>query len=191
MKEKAINIEIGNKIKDLRKSNGVKVNDLCNELGITASTYYFYESADRDIPISIVVKIAEFYNISVDDLIGHKVTYNRKNAVSFACFGTSADKKFIDQTNDEIILFEKDKNTIFYYVRTMAYNYGSHVLVNENEKTFPAVLTYDSNENLYTINNLIDGTLRILRPQYFKDNVLVIGLYAGTIDKNIELEQFF
>jgi len=192
MKENNICIEIGLRLKDLRKSNDIKVKTLSDMLGVTQASYYAYESATRDIPYGSLIKLAEFYNISVDDLIGHKVAYNRKNTADFECFSESGSvRKVVDQSLNDIVLYERDKYTIYYYLKTSDYNFGRNVLVNENDNIYPAVLNYDEKENLYTVENIVDNKIRILRPQYFKDYILVIGVLAGSINKDVLIDNFF
>ena len=192
MREKDKCIEIGIKLRDLRKTTGIKVKTIAESLGVTSASYYAYETGDRDIPIANLIKLAEIYNVSVDDLIDHKVTYNRKSTIDFTSYSESGSaKRIVDQSNDDIILFEIDKYTIYYYLRTSDYNFGHNVLVNENDIVYPAVLNYDEKENLYTIRNIVNNKVHILKPQYFKDYILVIGVYAGSINKEIDIDNFF
>ena len=65
------------------------------------------------------------------------------------------------------------------------------MLVNENDIIYPAVLNYDEKENLYTVENIVDNKMRVLRPQYFKYYILVIGVFAGSINKDVLIDNFF
>ena len=44
---------------------------------------------------------------------------------------------------------------------------------------------------LFTIFLIVYNKVRILKPQYFKDYILVIGVYAGSINKEIDIDNFF
>jgi transcriptional regulator with XRE-family HTH domain len=58
------------RIRDLREDNDLKQNDLANILKITQSTYSKYERGARDIPTDILIRLADFYETSVDYLLG-------------------------------------------------------------------------------------------------------------------------
>lgn len=42
-------------------------------LEISYSTYRRYESGERDMPVSIAVKLADLYGVTLDDLVGREV----------------------------------------------------------------------------------------------------------------------
>ena len=54
----------------LRKERKLNQEDLVVELGISVRTYRRYETEEREPTVSILWRIADFYGISVDYLIG-------------------------------------------------------------------------------------------------------------------------
>ena len=61
-----------NSIKILRKSKGYSQGDVANAIGVTQSQYSRYESGSTNIPGDMLAKIADFFSISVDQLIGRE-----------------------------------------------------------------------------------------------------------------------
>lgn len=58
-------------LKSLRKSKGFStMQDFCNTIGISFSTYQNYESGKRIPTADILLKLADFYHVSVDYLLG-------------------------------------------------------------------------------------------------------------------------
>ena len=57
-------------LKDLREDNDLKQADIANILYITQQTYSNYENAKSEIPIIHLIKLADFYNVSTDFLLG-------------------------------------------------------------------------------------------------------------------------
>lgn len=190
MKLKDRNLNVGSRIKEIRKMNKIKVKELCEALDVAAPSYYGYESDETDITVSVLIKLARFYNMSIDDLVGNKVSTNRTNATSFKNYGIGNDSLIIDQTKNDIIMYKFDDYNIWYFLKSNDYNFGHKVLINELEDYYPAVLTYDEKENLYIIKDLRTDSLKIVKPQYFKDNILVYGFYAGSINKERNVENF-
>lgn len=57
------------RIKNLRLENQKLQKDIATYLGIDVSTYNKYEKGTRNLSVDVVSKIAEYYNVSVNDLI--------------------------------------------------------------------------------------------------------------------------
>ncbi len=58
------------RLKDLREDNDVKQKHLAEYLNIKQNTYSQYENGKREIPLEMLCKLADFYNTSVDYIIG-------------------------------------------------------------------------------------------------------------------------
>lgn len=59
-----------NNIKKLRSKFGINQTELGNKIGLSARAIDFYESSDRDIPTSKLQKIADYFNVSTDYVLG-------------------------------------------------------------------------------------------------------------------------
>lgn len=66
---------IGNRLKELRESLNLSVDEFAKALDIHRSSVYRYEGANkneqRELPISLAVKISEKFNVSLDWLTGN------------------------------------------------------------------------------------------------------------------------
>lgn len=58
------------RLQDLREDRDLKQEDVASVLGITRQQYQLYESGKREIRFFQVIKLAEFYNVSVDYIAG-------------------------------------------------------------------------------------------------------------------------
>lgn len=58
------------RIRDMREDSDKKQEELAIVLGITRQQYHLYESGKREIPVHHLIKLAKFYNVSVDYLLG-------------------------------------------------------------------------------------------------------------------------
>lgn len=54
------------RLKELREDNDKKQKDIAKILQITRQQYSLYETGKRDIPFEYIIKLAKFYNTSVD-----------------------------------------------------------------------------------------------------------------------------
>ena len=56
----------------LRKSRGYKQQELADTLGISLRVYQYYEHGEREPQLSTLVKLADFYDLSLDELVGRE-----------------------------------------------------------------------------------------------------------------------
>ena len=58
------------RIRNLREDHDLKQAELASFLNCTQVCYSHYENGRRDIPTSVLILLADFYNTSVDYLLG-------------------------------------------------------------------------------------------------------------------------
>lgn len=58
------------RIRDLREDHDLKQRQLAEVLNCSQRVYSNYELGQRDIPTDILIKLSNFYNVSVDYLLG-------------------------------------------------------------------------------------------------------------------------
>ena len=64
-------------LKLLRMLRHTTQEELAKVLGITRPQYHLYESGKREIPVHILIKIAEYYRMSIDDILnGYDESYD-------------------------------------------------------------------------------------------------------------------
>lgn len=63
-------IKVGSRIKEHRRSKGIKQKELAAELGIPISTYANYENDHREPPSETLEAIAKILDTTVDVLVG-------------------------------------------------------------------------------------------------------------------------
>lgn len=56
----------------LRKGRGLKQTELAEKIGISWRAYQTYERGQREPVLSTLVALADFYGITVDELICHE-----------------------------------------------------------------------------------------------------------------------
>ena len=57
------------RLKELREDNDIKQQTIADYLHIKQNTYSQYENEQRQLPISILIKLARFYNVSTDYIL--------------------------------------------------------------------------------------------------------------------------
>lgn len=64
------------RLKDLREDKDLKQENIANILRITRQQYGLYETGKRTIPIDLLITLSNFYETSIDYIVGN--TNNRK-----------------------------------------------------------------------------------------------------------------
>lgn len=58
------------RIRDLREDNDLKQRQLAEYLNCSQQVYSNYELGQRDIPTDILIRLSQFYHVSVDYILG-------------------------------------------------------------------------------------------------------------------------
>ena len=58
------------RIRDLREDKDLNQTQIAQMLGMSQTGYSKYETGENDIPTSVIIKLARFYNTSIDYLLG-------------------------------------------------------------------------------------------------------------------------
>ena len=58
------------RIRDLREDRDLNQTAVAKMLGMSQTGYSKYETGENDIPTWVLIKLAQFYNTSVDYLLG-------------------------------------------------------------------------------------------------------------------------
>lgn len=79
------------RIRDLREDNDKNQSEVAKYLNITQQQYSLYERGEREIKIYLLIKLADYYNVSLD-----YITERTNNKGGIGCQGTGA----IEQQNN-------------------------------------------------------------------------------------------
>lgn len=65
------------RIRDLREDRDLNQTQIAKMLGMSQTGYSKYETGENDIPTPILIKLARFYNTSIDYLLG-ETNYSKR-----------------------------------------------------------------------------------------------------------------
>lgn len=60
------------RIRDLREDKDKTQKDIANYLNMQLTVYQRYERGEREIPLWAAIRLANYYNVSLDYLVGRK-----------------------------------------------------------------------------------------------------------------------
>lgn len=62
------------RLRDLREDRDLSQKELAKILGMSQTGYSKYETGENDIPTQILIRLADFYNTSIDYILGRTNT---------------------------------------------------------------------------------------------------------------------
>ena len=65
------------RIRDLREDHDMNQTQVAQMLGMSQTGYSKYETGENDVPTSILIRLARFYNTSIDYILGETDNPNR------------------------------------------------------------------------------------------------------------------
>lgn len=108
---------IGARLKSLRDSKDYTINQLCDKIGMNVNTYSKYERDERDVSTNTLCKLADFYGVTTDYLLGREEKNEtiKQLAAEFAL--TETEQKLL---TNYIGLNDAQKDTFNKYVTDVA-----------------------------------------------------------------------
>lgn len=192
MKNNDFNKRLARFLKETRKRLGYTAPEVAKALNRSVDSIYSYEEGNRTLPFELIVQLSEFYSVSIDDLIRNKITSGRTKAISFDLYKNNEKESIvIDQQNDDIVLYEVDEWNVKYFIKCADLRLDSEVLINNKGIVLPARISLDEKTGSYLVHNVEKGTTSLIKKKRFIKDIIVIGDYAGTINKQIKIKNFF
>ena len=65
-------------LKKLRKAKGLTQEEVGNKIGMNFRVYGTYEREFRELPLSIAIKLADLYDVTLDELVGRERKEGKK-----------------------------------------------------------------------------------------------------------------
>ncbi len=65
------------RIRDLREDRDMSQTTVARMLGMSQTGYSKYETGENDIPTAVLIKLARYYEVSIDYLLGESNTPQR------------------------------------------------------------------------------------------------------------------
>ena len=59
-------------LRQLREKQGLKQKELAEELEISLRAYQYYERNEREPQLSTLIRIADYFDVSLDELVGRE-----------------------------------------------------------------------------------------------------------------------
>ncbi|MEE1064978.1 MAG: helix-turn-helix domain-containing protein [Acutalibacteraceae bacterium] len=160
-------LELGDRYTKLRESKNLSIAQLSKEINCNQKTISFYENGTREMPRTVLLKYSEFFNVSVDYLLGlsNVKTFNStiKGVSDFT--GLSEDAVVALKVSKD--LNEANKTNLINFIATQDID---EIIVGIKEKHKYT----NSSETVYFDTNKCEKTVEINIESVYKSYVEVL-----------------
>lgn len=103
-------------LKELRQQKGCKHKEMSEALGVSISQLSDYENGRKKLGMAMAIKLADFYNVTLDYIIGREVKQtidNRSDIEKLAAENKFSvdDEDFLKQNQEQLVKLLKDKQS--------------------------------------------------------------------------------
>ncbi len=71
-------MSLSEKLLQLRMERHLKQQDIVNQLGVALRSYQYYEHGEREPPLTVLIAIADFYGVTLDELVDRETPEKEK-----------------------------------------------------------------------------------------------------------------
>ena len=99
-------------LENLRKEKGLTQKQLADELGVSRGTISFYEKAERTADIEFLVKVSDYFDVSVNYLLGKAQARSTNTSVDDICDYTGLSEETIEKLHSNVRLLKECSHDI-------------------------------------------------------------------------------
>lgn len=168
------NISANERIKDLRTERKLNLEQLSAQVGIPSSTIADYEKDDYLIPHTAIIKLADFFEVSADFLMGRTENRNIENM----------EISSLHLTDDALCLLHEQKVNVRLLSEIMAHESFRRLMV--DAEIYVDGLADMQIQNLnFAVDHIRDMILKTYSPDEYE-------LYINTLKaQHIDLDDYF
>lgn len=187
--------ELGQNLKFFRENAKLSVKEIASELKISPKSYYNYESGLREPPLSMIVSLANFYGVKIDELILNQRNPEYENTITYDTYSFDKNGTLIRTystriggTLNNVFIVKNDKKKLLdFYVKTDLITNGKvHFFYFHDKPSIGKLTILKDKSLLIEVNN---ETIRLTGKE--KSEVYVIGIYLTTIIHDFDVKGFF
>ena len=187
------NLFICENLKRLRLAHNLTTTHVANVIKKSRQGYLNYENGSREIGIHDLIKLSQFYGVSIDHITGNPFSNRNKNTLAFRTYEI-VDNEFkqvlpfsINAENDDVILVRYNEHKIDFFWRTQTYHKNRVMLFSYYNRTYVSKVFYntDGSGSFFIHDELFNFT------KTQSENLIITGIYAGSISQDFQIPNFF
>lgn len=153
-------MELKDTLKQIREEHGLTKRELCQRTGISERAYLTYEFGEREPKISVIQKLADFYDVTTDYLLGRPNAKQPEDPINLAAREFQLDSAQRGILAAYLYMKPADRKQFVKYIKQIADGTDEEDTAKKSDiqkRTNPT--TYDMQASVHSDSNevIIDG----------------------------------
>jgi len=178
----------------LRNQKNLSGNNLADVLGVSRQAYYNYESGQREISLSNLKVLADFYGVTLDLLVSTSLIDARPPILNFPTikkvdgfYKFTDDLSMVTSFSNDLLAVKESNLFIKIFETNTSYLKDEELLFEYNRKIYTAKIDFTVDGDGFF---MYEGKA-IKIPKKDIKNIAFLGVLFATIDKKYEKDYFF
>jgi transcriptional regulator with XRE-family HTH domain len=180
-------------LKRLRETNNLSNSDIAIIIGKSRQGYINYETGTREIGIQDLVTLSNYYNISLDELVGNPFLLRKLSKLEFRSYEyidgqlEIVSPIIISAMNNDIVVVKQNEYQLDFFWKTQLYHKNRVMLFDYFDKPYSSKLYFNSDNSGFFL--LKDEHISFNKAQ--SESIIIKGVCVSTISKDFHVEHFF
>lgn len=180
-------------LKRLREAHNQTNSDIAKVIGKSRQGYINYETGLREIGIHDLVTLANYYGISLDEMVGNPFLLRKLAKLEYRTYEwidgqlELSTPTVISAINDDIVLVKRDQLHLDIFWKTQQYHKNHVMLFDYFDKPYTSKIYYNSDNSGFFL--IQDEHIAFNKAQ--SESILIKGVYMSTLSKEFHVEHFF
>ncbi len=178
----------------LRKQKNLSGLNIADVLGVSRQAYYNYESGQREMSLSNLKILADYYGVTLDLIASTSLSDSRPPILTFPTlkkldnnYKFTEDLAKVTSFSNDLLVVMESETLIKIFEANTTYIEGQELLFEFNNKLYTAVINFTPDGDGFFIYE--EKAIKITKRD--AKSLVYLGILFATIDKRYEKDYFF
>lgn len=178
----------------LRKQKNLSGLNIADVLGVSRQAYYNYESGQREMSLSNLKILADYYGVTLDLIASTSLSDSRPPILTFPTlkkvdnnYKFTEDLAKVTSFSNDLLVVKESETLIKIFETNTTYIEGQELLFEFNNKLYTAVINFTPDGDGFFIYE--EKAIKITKRD--AKSLVYLGILFATIDKRYEKDYFF
>lgn len=178
----------------LRKQKNLSGLNIADVLGVSRQAYYNYESGQREMSLSNLKILADYYGVTLDLIASTSLSDSRPPILTFPTlkkvdnnYKFTEDLAKVTSFSNDLLVVRESETLIKIFETNTTYIEGQELLFEFNNKLYTAEINFTPDGDGFFIHE--EKAIKITKRD--TKSLVYLGILFATIDKRYEKDYFF
>lgn len=184
---------ISENLKRLRSTHNLTTAQVAAAIHKSRQGYANYESGTRDIGVRDLMTLADFYGVTLDDLVGNPFSFRNGKPLAFRSYDRVdgqlqvTNPISVSTANDDVVAVRQGDQRVEFYWKTQLYHKGRVMLFDYYDRIYTSKVHYHKDGGGFFIIND--------EPFFFTkanaENIVFLGVFCSSLKIDFPISNYF